>query len=223
MIPKSIIEALIATGSAGIPTIPASPKVLSDKDRAWSAIMCGNDPWLRWANRLSRPQLENLIRGLVLYGKAIGFNGGSVSPVIVLYRAFVDIYPLEEPELTHWIADNRKNEYEPFGTFKHGNARSLEEFRDFERWSERDHQERLTEEASRQERAHAAKLSREAIAATGNLRNAVRRGDSAAVLVLLDKGADWKQVVNESGSLVALAEEYDRTSMAKVLTEHGIS
>ena len=222
MISKSIIEALIAVGAAGIPRIPGSPEELSDKDQAWGAIICGNEPWLQWANKLSRSELENLIRGLVLYGKAIGFNGGSVSPVIVLYRAFTDNYPSGEPQLTRWIADNRENEYEPFGTFIHGDAKSLEEFQRFELWKARDHQERVAEEAARQMRDHSAKLSRDAIAATNNLRNAVRRGDTAAALVLLEKGADWKQVVDQSGSLLALAEEYGREEMAKLLTKFGI-
>lgn len=222
MIPKSIIEALMAVGTEGIPKVPSSPRVLSDRDEAWFAIICGNDPWLEWSRQLSRAELENLIRGLVLYCKAIGFTGGSVSPVIVLYREFATNYPSAEPALTSWIAENRENEYEPFGTFKHGNASSLAEFHNFERLSEQDHHERIAEEASRQKREHSAKLSREAIAATDKLRNAVRRGDAAAVLVLLGKGADWKRVVEQSGSLVALAEEYHREETAKLLTEYGI-
>ena len=81
----------------------------------------------------------------------------------------------------------------------------------------------MTPSARAQKEAHEAKLARDAVNATQRLPNAVRRGDVAAVEVLLKKGADWGTVVSTSGSLVKLAEDNGRQNVAQLLREKQIS
>ncbi len=66
------------------------------------------------------------------------------------------------------------------------------------------------------------KLDRERVAATKNLWNAVRRGDSKAVEALLQKGADWRSVVEEKGSLMELAKLKVNLSLIELLEQHSI-
>ena len=77
-------------------------------------------------------------------------------------------------------------------------------------------------EQERQEAAHRAKVSRDAVNATQRLPNAVRRGDAAAVEALLKKGADCAAVASTTGSLVKLAEDNGRQQVATLLRQKQI-
>jgi len=213
--PARIIHALIEVGEAGVAAIPA---VLADSDSAWRQLMCGDEPWLRTAECLDEFRLRALIRGLVLFGQASGWSGGSVSPVLPLYRAYIARFPGEEPAMTGWIVFNRVNDHEPFGTPAHGGARTLAEYGDYllERQREIQAEEDLKQEA------HRMRLRRDADSATQNFANAVRRGDTLAVEALLAKGADWRRVTSASGSLVAIAEANNKPGMAAFLLSRGI-
>ena len=126
-----VIDALLELGRADQ---PGTPLVLRDKGRAWKLLMIGDEPWRRWAAAATDEHLRLVIRGLILYYRVDGRpTGGSVSPVIPLYREFIARYPGDDPEFTSWIVRNRRNEYDPFGTTVHGDATTLQEFRAYQR------------------------------------------------------------------------------------------
>lgn len=81
----------------------------------------------------------------------------------------------------------------------------------------------MSPSARAQKEAHEDRLARDAANATQRLPNAVRRGDVAAVEVLLRKGADWGTVVGTCGSLVKLAEDNGRLKVAQLLRGKQIS
>ena len=179
--------------------------------------------WEELGHVLNQNELKYLIRGIIHFSIAGGHSGGSVSPVIPLFRAFAERFPLHEPELCHWITENRKNDYEPFGTWDHGNARTLAEYRSHQLWKQEDRSERIEAEIDRQKVLKGARLEREKASATQNLWNAVRRGDVNAVEALLAKGADWKSVVNDKGSLFELAQLSGNQKLIGLLKRHSIS
>ena len=79
-----VLDDLAALGRSGERRIPGS---LLDKDLAWGHLVCGNEPWQQVAAERTSEQIADLIRGVVLYSRASGRPiGGSVSPVLVLYR-----------------------------------------------------------------------------------------------------------------------------------------
>lgn len=213
-------KGLITLGASGQEYVP---EMLEDANYAWQTLMCGNDPWKALARRLSERDLESLIRGLISYGRLSGRStGGSVSPVIPLYYAFAERFPKSEPSLTEWIVSNRINDYEPFGSTICNRELSLD-----------DHRRALHARVSvamaneardrvRQEEEGEAKRIQEAKNATTNLRNAVRRGDLAAVKILLEKGADVAAAVSQGESLLVIARENGRTAVAEFLMEKGI-
>lgn len=171
-----------------------------------------------FAAGLTEPQLRDLIRGLVLHSQAGGFSGGSVSPVVPLYRVYRERFPMHEPPLTAWIVENRINEYEPFGTVRHNDATSYELF--LEQQAEALVEKRLQEdrEELRQQEARAERGR----VATGRLANAVRRGDLKAVKALIEQGADINQVLSAVGSLQALAKANGRQAVLDYLREMRI-
>ncbi len=178
--------------------------------------------WEELGHVLNQNELKYLIRGIIHFSIAGGHSGGSVSPVIPLFRAYAERFPLHEPELCHWITENRKNDYEPFGTWDHGGARTLAEFHSHQVWKNRDRNKRIQVEMDRQKVFKETRIEREKAEATENLWNAVRRGDVTAVEALLAKGADWKSIVNEKGSLVELAHKNKNVAMIALLERYGI-
>ena len=172
---------------------------------------------------LPEGELAALIRGVILVSQALRSTYGSGSPVIALYKAYRERFPESEPTLTRWIIEYRSNEYEPFGTVVNNSARSWEAFLTR---TEADRMAAANEAAlrlARDETARAERRAGEAVKATERLRNAVRRGDTAAVAALLTKGADWRRVVQEHGSLIAYAQECGRTDVVGVLQAHGVA
>jgi hypothetical protein len=220
MIPQALVDDLIRIGESGNPEVPSS---VANQEAAWRQLMCGHDPWSKTGSDLPEPKLQALIRGLVLFSQASGWSGGSVSPVISLYAVYVERFPLSEPSLTRWVVANRRNDYEPFGTIRHGNAGTLEELREHQRAKSVQRASNLQREELRSEEAAQLRRLRESKDATHNLFNAVWRGDLGAVTALLGKGADWKKVVDASGSLIALAEASGKADVAAFLRSKGIT
>ncbi len=214
MIPKLVISELIAVGNSGRPTVPSS---LVDSERARHLLLCGWEDWKSVGARLEQLQLEALVKGLVYYSQASGFSGGSVSPVIPLYHAFIDRWPADEPRLTAWVVDNTSNPWEPFGTSVHGKARSQAEL-----WLYHAHRRVIASEniEAEEQRARLAKVKR-AARATENLYNAVRRGDVKALKALIEKGADWREAAKSKGSLLQLAMEKGRVHVVEYLKSVG--
>ncbi|GKS60523.1 hypothetical protein YTPLAS18_40500 [Nitrospira sp.] len=195
-------------GSAEVPPAlrPKGRRELIDRCLDWDAL----------AEVLSVEELENLIRGLVLYSGASGWCRGSVSPVIALYWKFVRRAPRREPRLTGWIVRNRVNEYDPFGTIVHFGAMNLRDFETAWEWKKAIARQNIAAERERQE----ADRKRAAVRATGRLANAVRRGDIKAVAALLRRGADPVAAL-PGQSLVGFAEAQGRTSVAELLRQRG--
>lgn len=215
MISPRVIDGLLELGRAGVPGTPA---VLSDPDRAWRLLMVGDEPWQVWAHSATHEQLRQVIRGLILFCQANGRSGGSVSPVIPLYREFLDRGPDDEPELTSWIVRNRRNDYEPFGTIIHGDATTLQEFREYRARRARVAAEGQARDAERQRKDAAAKAER----ATARLAAAVRRGDVAAVRALIEAGAEIHKALPPGKSLFDLARENGRDKMVAFLRHLGL-
>jgi len=212
---RVLVEQLSDLGAVGRAEVPP---ILQNRDEAWRLLMCGNEPWRRLGADLSDDDLRRVIMGLVLYSRASGWNGGSRSPVLVLYHEFLRREPQDEPQVTSWIVANRRNGYEPFGTLGHGGARTQSEYlARTQRWvAER--AERHASDLARQEEGRAAKLA----AATRRLAPAVRRGDVKAVQALLDRGADWQRALPAGQSLLQLAHDHGREKVATFLVERGI-
>lgn len=218
----ALVDQLSDLGGVGRVEVPAN---LQDRDEAWRLLMCGDEPWRRLGTKLLDDELRKVIMGLVLYSQASGWNGGSVSPVVVLYHEFLRREPVDEPQFTSWIVANRRNGYEPFGMLNHGGARTQSELVAYkqqqsnERAAERAQvAEKHTQDLMRQQNAAAAKL----VAATDRLAPAVRRGDVKAVQALLGRGADWRRALPIGQSLLRLARAHGREAVAVFLEERGI-
>ena len=214
---RHILDDLAQLGRSRDERIPDS---LLDKDLAWRNLVCGNEPWRQAAAERTSEQIAELIRGLVLYSKASGrATGGSVSPVIALYRVLIDRKPSWEPELTRWIVLNRTNPYEPFGTINDEGATTHSEY--VERRAIRALRARANQaaEVERQEGARKVRANR----ATSRIVAAVRRGDLLAVKALLEEGANLHQALPEGESLLVLAEQNGRDSVAELLRSLGIT
>lgn len=213
-----LIRELIDLGTSGIAGSPASlgPADENLRDRFSKAILVGNEPWQRVAETLGESDLRQLVRGLILCSQITRWSGGSVSPVIPLYWEYVRRFPAEEPALTGWIADNRVNPSEPFHSY--GQARSLRDYYAMREAKGRMRQAAKAAEAERQSIAS----KRKAADATKKLARAVRRGDIGAVRALLARGADWRTVQEEAGSLISLAESCGHAEVSVLLREHGV-
>lgn len=206
MIDEAVVEELIEVGRSGV---PATPDLLASTTAAHRPIMVGHRPWVRLAERLDEERLRQLMRGLILYSQDSGWSGGSVSPVVNLYGVYARRFPEREPELNRWIAANRCNAYEPFGSTLFTDAETLREHEELWReWRE----QTAVDLAAREE----ARLRRIADDATAKLPGAARRGDVAALAALVEKGADWR--VRDGGmSLLDLAEAQGREEAAEFL------
>lgn len=218
----ALVDELSELGGAGRAGVP---RCLQDRHEAWRLLMCGHDPWRRLGAELLDETIRKVIMGLVLYSQASAWSGGSVSPVIVLYREYLQREPADEPQFTTWIVANRRNDYEPFGTLDHGGARTQSELVAYEQRRSNERAERRAQEAERhtqdlvrQKKGAAAKLVR----ATDRLAAAVRRGDLKAVQALLDRGADWRRALPAGQSLLGLARDHGRETVAAFLEERGI-
>ena len=216
--PTLIIE-LIEIGKTNQSAVPIC---LSNKNTALQKILGDRDSWNEIANTFNEEELRYLITGLVLYSNIPNREtGGSVSPVIILYNAYANRFPKTEPELTSWIVDNRSNIYEPFGSTMYF-ARTFDDFKK----QKHNHIEcasaNIERDNTRKEFEHNVKVELDAIKATQNLRNAVKRGDLHAVEALLIRGADPIKAVSGDESLVELAIKNNRDSIADFLKSKNI-
>lgn len=218
-IPKVVIEGLLALGRGEGDCLPDS---LRDK-RVLGPPYHGWHVWAEIAEQIGVSSLPALIRGLVRYCRASGHRiGGSVSPVIFLYRIVVEQLPAAEPDLTGWVVRHRTNGYEPFGTHNDNDANTYAEH--VARQLVRAERTRANEvrEAERQKHARENRQQRDRKEATERLASAVRRGDLAAVRALLGKGADVERALPDGGSLVAMALANERFVVAEYLKSLGI-
>jgi len=220
-IERRVIDELIEIGRSGVPAVPQS---LADERTAWRILTGSRQAWEQVGTGLSDEDLRSLIQGLIHYARSSGRTiGGSVSPVITLYREVVSRVPVWEPELTAWIVEHRTNPYEPFGGVADVGTRSWAEYS--ARQAERHARgaANMRAEAERQAVDRERRRVREAAEATARLAAAVRRGDLAAVKSLLDKGGDAAAALPGGASLVEWAEQHGRVEVAGYLRERSTS
>jgi hypothetical protein len=96
------------------------------RDGFGRCVLLGDKAWRDEAATISEYELRNLIRGVILLARNIGWFGGGMSPVIPLFWEYARRFPKTEPPLTRWIAENRNNENEPFKGYPA--ARSVAEY-----------------------------------------------------------------------------------------------
>ena len=119
--------------------------------------------------------------------------------------------PLVDPErslLLDWIFQNTSS----YWYYSNG-ARSIESYN---RWKEAKAAQRASDLVKREEERQQRAIVRKA-EATAKLYNAVRRGDTRAVQILLDHGADPRGLAPDGMSLLSIAERRGRASLITVL------
>lgn len=214
-LPAGVLEALNLLGASGIPGVPPA---LERHPIGGREIPFSPEPWNTLAKSLPEAELRDLIRGVVLLSRGLQEGssrskgiGGSVSPVIYLFRVYAQRFPEFEDELSTWVVQNRVNDYEPFGTKVHWGARTRKELEQIQAERERNQCEKQASDIA---------LSRQRKAARAGelLPNAVRRGDLKAVHALVEKGARC-----ETRSLQDLATENGRLDVVEYLRAKGIS
>ncbi|NBQ16618.1 MAG: hypothetical protein EBU31_18870, partial [Proteobacteria bacterium] len=113
-IAPELIDSLIALGRAGVPGLVRGIETHDDAHRALVRAW----PWSALVSPRSSDEIAYLIKGIVLLSQRLEHGiGGSVTPVVPLYRELrVRGAPCLN-ELSSWILAHRVNEYEPFGTW----------------------------------------------------------------------------------------------------------
>jgi len=72
--------------------------------------------WKSIAEKLSKQDLENLFRGLVIVERELNWIGGSVAGAIWVFRGYKQRFEDTSIELANWALKNRgRNPYIPFG------------------------------------------------------------------------------------------------------------
>lgn len=218
---RSLMELAASFMEMGRDGVEPSPSRLGDSGRVTRRLLCGNSPWRSLAGSLADEDLRDLIRGMVRYSRAIGSGiGGSVSPVIVLYRELVARSPEWEPEFTSWVVRHRMNPWEPFGTRNDGHATTLRAFKSHGATCAEANARRHEAGLERQAADQAAKRERDRKESTERIAAAIRRGDRDAVVALLKKNPDLKAALPHGGSLVDLAVAHEKPEIAAILREH---
>ena len=76
--------------------------------------------WKSIAEKLSKQDLENLFRGLVIVERELNWIGGSVAGAIWVFREYKQRFADSSIELANWALKNRgRNLYIPFGGLTH--------------------------------------------------------------------------------------------------------
>jgi len=84
--------------------------------------------WCEVARRYSRDEVTALVKALTAAERDLpNFCGGSVSPVIALYRYLLDSTRDEFTELRDWVVAHTQNRYLPFGSSRY-HPSSLSEY-----------------------------------------------------------------------------------------------
>ena len=109
--------------------------------------------WNAWnyaTEKLAGDELFNLVRGLVIAEKSLtGWNGGSVSPIIWVFRTYEKKGSGSPDELADWVMQNSDNNYVPYGLSR-VSCRSVEEFKAYRKAKEsRRQQSEIHAEAER--------------------------------------------------------------------------
>lgn len=186
MIPESLLTKFINFGNTN-DFSQINSLLSSQEQEKYSYIMrLRPDPWFDVADKLRREEIASLIKSLTLIeSNYTGWKGGSVSPVILLFKKLVSIDQNFSNEIADWVLANTDNDYLPFGSFNFG-GKSLVELEMLRKLSSERKSARYEAEKERQELARKRKAQKATLALT----NAVKRNDVHAVKALIEKGAD---------------------------------
>ena len=152
-----------------------------------------------------------LAKAIAAYEHTVG-GIGSVTALVHVLR----LLPDEGRESLDWILVHTNS----YSYYSHG-AKSFEELQEFAARLDDARSARQAKNAREEhERAERAKANR-AEHATANLFNALRRGDSKAVLALLRDGASASGVAPDGTALVDYAISIGRHDLAELLRTHA--
>jgi len=186
-------------------------------------LMATRESWKHISNSLQEDDLFHLIKGFVIYEQGLkehGYGlGGSVSPVIILCERYAALRPDHEKELMAWVVKNRTNPYLPFGSIVLNECTSFKERNDALIALEHEKRKKAAIEDALQAERALIKAEKEALNATTNLPNAVRRGDLEAVKALVEKGGDLTVRTDDGKSLFFIAKEHDCSEVTEYLSQ----
>lgn len=135
--------------------------------------------WQSWdmvTAQLPLNELASLARGLVRAEKIEGWGGGSVAGAIWAFRSFQLRFPGEADHLAEWMLAHSENPWVPFGSDR-GSARSIEQFRAYQRTNSERKLRTASSEAARAEIKAVKEAVRERVAV---YRKRVQRANSEA-------------------------------------------
>ncbi len=200
---KGLVERLAGVGEHGSLDELFETERMTSKELFLTCADRKRGLLLLYASRLSPEKRQDLVKALTRVEVGIG-GCGSVSCVARLIRP---PFFLVDRALFDWVLRNYPHYY--YG----GGARSIDEYEML-----------LALQANRRARAISAETERQAVAqrrtavqASGNLFNAVRRGDKKAVEALLERGADPSQMTSCGQSLHSYAHQNDKDEIAAML------
>jgi hypothetical protein len=71
--------------------------------------------WDELTENLSIEEHEFLGKGFAYWAKNNPIDGGSVTPLIGIYRSYEKKYPTRAHDFANWILENSDNQWAPFG------------------------------------------------------------------------------------------------------------
>jgi hypothetical protein len=135
-IPNHVLNKLIELGELH-ESDDAERSQLFDQLRPFD--QCGRthaNAWISATETLSVEQLSSLVRGLVLAEESLpGWNGGSVSGIIWVFRDYERRTPANADALADWILQHSTNNYVPYGTARAA-TQSVAEFKAYRKTRE---------------------------------------------------------------------------------------
>lgn len=202
---KGLVERLAEVGEYGSLDMFFETERMSASDLIKSINRGKRTLLVMYASGLDPIAKQRLVKALTRVEVSVG-GLGSVSNVAKL----LDPERPEGRQLLDWVLRNYPNYYYGRG------ARSIEEYDE-----ENTHRAALREKAlAIDKERHEVAQKRKAVLASGNLFNAVRRGDKKAVEALLERGADPSQTTPCGQSLLSYAQQNDKDEIVALLQEH---
>lgn len=185
-IPDVLLQKLIEMGRSSDLSRMSSFFPVQEQHRFGHIMRLRPETWLNIAKSLNIEDLVALIKCLTIAERVFeDWGGGSVSPVILLFRKLASLDSNFAETIADWVLTNTENYYLPFGTMNLG-AKSLIEYHLLKQLASERRKGSHELEIQRQESAR----QRKAQETTHALIGAVRRSDVKAVKALIAKGAN---------------------------------
>jgi len=204
---SQLLEDLIVIGREG--DFQRVADLMKQSKAAVKKIIANQNEVKLFAELLPIADRIALIKSIAIAEHQLG-GVGSVTTLMHL----LPLVPDNERDLLDWILRNTKS----YDYYSHG-ARSVEELDAVRARIAANKAARVSKEEARQKEAK----QRIADAATASLYNAVRRGDSKAVLALLEKGANPNSHTPDGATLLEFASSKGHAAIVEVLRSAGAS